>query len=153
MPKGTTLPLQQAVSIPKILYSSHTSHICTVKSLRHLLFLHLYGILKIRVSGKIFTAFFPHHGQTAHLLPSGNVLISAIPSNPSSGWFMHRRNASCSMLFIASATFIPITPYFASAYHSYNAHFRHGILPFLAGPAGFEPANAGVKVLCLTAWQ
>ena len=23
----------------------------------------------------------------------------------------------------------------------------------LAGPAGFEPANAGVKVLCLTAWR
>ena len=23
----------------------------------------------------------------------------------------------------------------------------------LAGPAGFEPATAGVKVLCLTAWR
>ena len=24
---------------------------------------------------------------------------------------------------------------------------------FFAGPAGFEPASAGVKVLCLTAWR
>ena len=24
---------------------------------------------------------------------------------------------------------------------------------FLAGVAGFEPTNAGVKVLCLTAWR
>ena len=24
---------------------------------------------------------------------------------------------------------------------------------FLAGPAGFEPSSAGVKVLCLTAWR
>ena len=26
-------------------------------------------------------------------------------------------------------------------------------LGFLAGYAGFEPANAGVKVLCLTPWR
>lgn len=27
------------------------------------------------------------------------------------------------------------------------------IQPFSAGPAGFEPSSAGVKVLCLTAWR